>query len=100
MTKSEHSSKFILEDNYVIRKIADEYVIVPIGDKIADFGGVIQTNSTVAAIWDLLKAGTTEEELVQKLLDTYEVEREQAFSDIQELLQVLLKRKMIHVETE
>ena len=52
-------------------------------------------NEVGADIWKLLEAGCAEEDLVQKLLSEYEVEREQAAADIREFIGILRERRML-----
>ena len=43
-----------------------------------DFGGMINLNDTGAFLWKLLENGATEDELLEKMLDEYEVSRDDA----------------------
>ncbi len=95
MEDNKIDSIYKLKENYILRKVADSYMIVPVGDQIANFGGVIPTNKTVASIWDLLKEGTTMDSMVSKLCELYEVDEQTAQSDLTVLMKVLMKRNMV-----
>ena len=61
----------------MLRNVADNYVVVPMGKEAADFNGMITLNETGAFMWKCLEKGCTKEELVAKVLEEYEAEKEQ-----------------------
>lgn len=65
-----------------MRKVADSYVVVPVNNLTLDFNGIINLNETGAFLFELLQKGADREELVQKMLDEYEVTRDKAENDI------------------
>ena len=40
-----------IKENFILRKIAGDDVVVPIGENIADFNGAITLNETAALLW-------------------------------------------------
>lgn len=69
-------------ENFILRRVADMSVIVPLGAAAEAFPGMISVNETGAFLWDLLE----QEQTLQKPLETplcavYSVEREQAEAD-------------------
>ncbi|MGN1468310.1 MAG: PqqD family protein [Ruminococcus sp.] len=71
-----------IKDDFVMRKMADTTVVVPVGSNAIDFNGMINLNETGAFLFEILQQGATNEELVSKLLDEYDVSREQACKDV------------------
>ena len=67
-----------IDKKFVLREIAGEYIIIPTGKTALDFKGLITVNDV------------TLEELVQGILNEYEVEEEVAREDIQEFLDALI----------
>ena len=60
-----------LNENYVLRQVADEYILVPVtGD--FDFNGIIAFNEVGKEIYDLLPQVQTESELVDRLFEINE----------------------------
>ena len=51
---------------------------VPVGERTRDVHGMIALNETGAFIWQLMEEERTEEEIVGKLLEEYEVDRDTA----------------------
>lgn len=48
-----------LKDGFIFRKIAGDNVIVPIGQQIQKFNGLIKINDSAAFLWNLLKEEIT-----------------------------------------
>ena len=79
-----------VDKEFVLREIAGDYVIIPIGRTVLSFNGLITVNEIGAFLWNLLQEDVTKEELVAKVLDEYEVDEETAREDIQEFLDTLV----------
>ena len=71
-----------IKDDFVLRKVADSYVVVPVNSLTLDFNGVINLNETGAFLFEQLQKGIEKEELVEKMLDEYDVTRVKASADI------------------
>lgn len=76
-----------VKENFMLRKIADSYVVVPVGRQTLDFNGIINLNETGAFLFELLQKGASRDELVEKLLGEYEVERDRAQADVDKFIQ-------------
>ena len=72
--------------NFLLRDVAGPMVIVPIGDAVAAFSGMITVNGTGAYLWQLLETEQTVDTLTEALLERYEVTREQAVADVEAFL--------------
>ena len=71
-----------IKEDFVLRKVADAYVVVPVNGMSLDFNGIINLNETGAFLFGLLQNGATKEELLEKMLEEYDVSQEKASSDI------------------
>lgn len=76
-----------IKDNFVLRKVAGSYVVVPVGDMSLDFSGVITLNESGAFLFELLQKGADREYLLNALLEEYNVTCEKASSDLDVFLQ-------------
>lgn len=83
------------KSNYIHRKIAGNDVLITVGRNIANFNGYIELNSTASLIWDTLKSGATKEELVQLLMNTYNIDEKTASKDVDEYLGQLSEHEMV-----
>ena len=71
-----------IKNDFVLRKVADSYVVVPVNSLTLDFNGVMNLNETGAFLFEQLQNGIEKEELVWKMLDEYDVTEEKASADI------------------
>lgn len=76
-----------IKEDFLLRKVADSYVVVPVNSMTLDFNGIINLNETGAFLFDLLQKGAEKQELVDKMLEEYEVTREKAEKDIDTFMQ-------------
>lgn len=79
-----------IKDGFLLREVAGNTVIVPVGEDSVSFNGIITINESGKFIWDLLKDGIEKEELLKKFLEEYKLDEEQAKEDIRAFLQTLL----------
>ena len=86
--------------NYIMRKIAGEEVLVAIGAGVADFSGYIRMNTTASAIWKLLQEKVSEEQIINAMYEKYDASLEQITADVQGTLKALISKKMVTVHGE
>ena len=76
-----------IKKDFILRKVADSYVVVPVGKMTLDFNGIINLNETGAFLFGLLQQGADREDLLEKLLTEYDVTPDRAAADIDSFLQ-------------
>lgn len=76
-----------IKKDFILRKVADSYVVVPVGKMTLDFNGIINLNETGAFLFGLLQKGAEREELLAKMLEEYDVTAEKAAADIDKFLE-------------
>lgn len=85
-----------ISSNYVIREIAGDYIIVPIGQAVFDFQGLITVNEIGAFIWKLLQENDlTLNEIETAIKDEYEVEPSIVKKDVIDFLNQLIKYRIL-----
>ncbi len=87
--------KYKQKENIVTRKVAGEVLLVPVKGKLADMQQLFSLNETAEVIWQCLKNEQTEDDLVRKVMDTFNVEESTAKADVRELLERMLKRELV-----
>ena len=78
-----------IKEDFLLRKVADSYVVVPVNSMTLDFNGIINLNETGAFLFELLQKGAEKQELVNKMLEEYDVTPEIAEKDIEIFIQKL-----------
>ena len=75
--------------DFILREIAGEYILVPVGSAAAQFNGLITLNETARTIFLALAQERTVEELTDAVTAEYEVDRVTARADVEEFLRQL-----------
>ena len=78
-----------VKTDYVLRQVADTWVVLPVGDCVADFNGMLTLKGSGVMLWHLLEQGATEDSLTDALTAKYDVSRDIAMEDVREFLSVL-----------
>lgn len=74
-----------IKDGFLLRETAGKYIVLPLGGEL-DLGSLITLNETGAFLWRLLENGASRQELVEALLEEYDVDKERAEKDLDVLL--------------
>ncbi|MBR1668025.1 MAG: PqqD family protein [Bacteroidaceae bacterium] len=76
-----------IKNGFELRDVCGENIIIAHGVENIDFTKVITLNESAAYLWKKVEGRDfTESELVDALLDEYEVERPQAEADVKALV--------------
>lgn len=78
-----------IKEDFVLRKVSENWIVLPLGEKTVDFSGMLNLNESGAMLWEVLTRGASLETLVQALTDEYEVSQERARQDVEKFLQKL-----------
>lgn len=73
-----------LKEGFVTHEVGGEQILVSTG--AADFSGLVRSNATAAYIVDCLKEQTTREQIIEKMLDKYEVSVDVIAADVDKIL--------------
>lgn len=88
-------TKYQKIDSVVSRYVAGETILVPIRGKLADMQKIFALNKVADFIWQRLDGEKNLSNILDDVLNNFEVERTQAESDVQELIMDLLKENLI-----
>ena len=86
-----------IKDGFILREVLGKTVVVAVGKRVKEFNGIINLNSSSAFLWRALSEDVTEEQLVQKLLEEYEVEEGVARRDVSLFIEKLKEAKLIEL---
>lgn len=73
-------------DSIVSRKIADEFILVPIRQNVGDLESIYTLNVTAARIWELIDGKIKVREIKERVVEEFEVTPEEAEKDLVEHL--------------
>ena len=84
-----------IKEGFVVRKIANQYMAVPVGARTKELHGMIGLNETAAFLWELLKEERTAEELATLLYNEYEISKEKALETVKKFGELLGKEGVL-----
>ena len=90
---------FIRNGDVISRKIAGELFLVPVKGKIADMEKIFALTAVAEYIWDSLDGRKNLNEILNNVMDRFDVEHEQAESDIREFIMELMGAGLITEES-
>ena len=80
-----------LNKDFILRNIAGESILVATGSATQDFNGMITLNEVATFILENIDECETEEVVVEKVLEEFEIDEETAISDVREFLDQAIK---------
>jgi len=84
-----------LKDGFVLREVAGEHIVVPVGERVLDLNGMLTLNATARVLWEALATEQTEADLVTALTDRFEVSSEAAQTDVAAFVAALAERGLL-----
>ena len=76
-----------IKDGFILRNVAGNNVVVPIGQATIDFNGMISLNDTGAFIFEQMLNEITRDELVQDLVTEYGIDEKLAQKDVDDFIE-------------
>lgn len=73
-------------DGFVLRNIAGERLLMPVGERIDAFKGAVLMNELSAFIWEKLQSPITRDRLLAEILAQYAIDKETAAADLDAVL--------------
>ena len=80
-----------VKKQFVLKNVADNYVVMPLGDDVVDLNGMLTLNESGVLLWNALEVGANKEDLVKALTDEYDVSEEIASKDVDAFIEALVK---------
>ena len=78
-----------VKPGFILREVADTYVVLPVGDAVMKFNGMLSLNETGVVLWRQLEQGAEMTDLVKALVERYGIEEEKAQRDVAAFLEAL-----------
>lgn len=98
--RGEKIMKYKAGENFIIRTVAGEKVLMARGAGAVEFGGMVIFNETGLFLWELLRFARSAEELADALVEKYEITAQQASEDIAAFLEKSLAEGIITASEE
>lgn len=89
-----------ITEQFIIREIAGEDILIPAGKTAQKFNGMISLTPTARFIWEHLENVDSIHEMVDAILEEYEVDRATAFEDATFFIGQLLNSGYVELTKE
>lgn len=85
----------IRNKDFEIVTVADESMAVPVGEEATTFHGVVTLSDSAAFLLNILEEEKTMEEIIDKFIEEYDIDRKTVEEDIKGILPKLIELKLI-----
>ena len=86
-----------LKQGFIMREIAGEIIVVPSGDEL-NLNMMITLNDTGRFLWKHLEIGINMNDLVQAMLEEYDVDEQTARTGAERFVEKLRERNFLETE--
>ncbi len=86
-----------INGEFILREIADEVILVPVGQTALNMNGMIILNPVCGFIWKCLEQSMTREQILDAICREYDVDFQTARADLDELLEKLCQAGLLEL---
>lgn len=84
-----------IKKGFAKREIAGSFIVVPLGNKIKDFNGMITLNESGSFFWDCFCKDISIDDAVKMVTAEYDVDSETAKKDVEKFVALLREKDLI-----
>lgn len=89
-----------VKPGFLLREIGEMYIVVPVGAEAQKFNGIIKLNKTGKFLWETVSLGIEFDELVEAVVNEYEVDTETAQRDAKAFIDKAAASNLIEISQE
>ena len=75
-----------IKEGFLLREIANTHIIVPVAERVIDFKGIMILSGVSPAIVEYMNEHRTREEILEHVLDLYDIDKETAENDLDKFI--------------
>lgn len=84
-----------IKDGFMLRQVAGQWLVVPLGERVVEFNGMITLSESGAIIWKSIESGASLEDIVQQILSEYSIDEDTARADINEFMDSMKAKEIL-----
>ncbi len=84
-----------IKNQYVLKEIAGENIVIPTGQEAVSFNGIITLNNSAKMLFKKLQKETSQDDLIRLFLETYNVDEATAISDVNDFIVIMKKHHLL-----
>jgi hypothetical protein len=81
-----------IKDGFMLREIAGSWIVVPIGQRVVEFNGLMTLSESGALLWKQLERGAEHRQLIETVLAEYDIDRDTAEADVEEFVTAISEK--------
>ena len=81
-----------LKEGLLLREIAGQWIVVPIGERVVEMSGIVSLTETGALIWKELEKNASIDDIVTKIVSEYAVEPEEARANALSFIESIVEK--------
>ncbi len=85
------------KDDLMLQKVGGQSLLIPLGAKVLDMNGMVVLNTTGSFVWELLARERSFEELVDAVVERFDVEAGRAQADVRTFVDDLSRQGWIDI---
>lgn len=85
-----------ISDKFILKTIDDESMLVPVNHDYMSVQKIINLNETSLAIYQMVKEGLDEKQIISKMLETYDVSEDVLELDVTRILKQFIELGVIN----
>lgn len=86
---------YVKQDDLVFRNVGGEAMIIPVKGKLADMRNIYTLTTVAEFVWKNIENSASVGEILDKILEEFDVSRDEAEKDLKELFSDLLDNDLI-----
>ncbi len=80
-----------IKKGFVVQQVGGQWVAVATGSAAVEFSGIVKLNDTAALAWKGIEEGLSREQIVARVVESYDVDEQQAGNDVDAFLRALVQ---------
>jgi hypothetical protein len=78
-----------IKEDFMLRNICEDWIVIPMGERLLEFNGMMKLNQSGSFIWKLLEMEKSREDIISAMLEEYDIQEETATHEFDIFLQSL-----------
>lgn len=95
LKKMDENKKYCISPDFMLREIAGEYAIIPVGDDNLFANSMLAPNETAAFIWKAFERPSTIEDVLMQAYEEYDVSKDRLKKSIEDFAKEMLEYKIL-----
>jgi len=84
-----------IKEDLMLRDIFGEWMVIPMGERLMEFTGMMKLNETGAFLWKLMNEDTNIDALVDATVSEYDISPDEARAYIEEFVKSLKEANLL-----